>query len=106
MDVQGLPGGGIFAISSTAAGLDLSALEGYVVALSCPVDFLMSFSADESTDVSLVTTATAASVTTLVADPVAGAYKAVREIRAKASRLVARTVTGSSLLTVKPIRKA
>jgi hypothetical protein len=106
MDVQGLPGGGIFAISSTAVGLDLSALQGYVVAISCPADFLMSFSADASTDTTLVVTATAASTTTLVADPVAGGYKIFRQVQVKASRLVARTVVGASLLTIKPVRKA
>ncbi len=106
MSVQGLPGGGIFALTTTAAAFDLSALAGYDVLMSCDEAQLeFSFTANASTDTALVTTATAASTTVLVADQAGAGVKVLRQVMVKNARLVARVASGTGTLVVKPARK-
>lgn len=106
MTVQGLPGGGVFAISTTPVAVDLGPLQGYEVFLFCATqDILFSFTPDASTSTALASTATAASLTELVADAAAQGRKVQRQVLVRNSRLVVATVAGSGLLVVKPIRQ-
>jgi hypothetical protein len=103
---EGLPGGGIIAITATPINIDLSALEGYTVHVVCPTtDIYLCFVPDAETGTAILTTATALSATAYVADPVGATVKVRRLVSGKNTRLIARTVTGSATLIIKPIRR-
>ena len=102
--VQGLPGGGIFSLTTTETVIDLSTLAGYEVFMGCDTQqLLFSFSLPTSTVTTLTTTATAASITTLVADMAGAGTKVRRQILNSHTRLVAKLASGTGFLVVKPI---
>ena len=103
---EGLPGGGVYAITATTQNIDLTAFSGYVVSLVCPdVDMYINFAPNSEAAGTIIITATAMGTTSYVGDPIGATVKVKRFVGAKNGRLLVRTVTGSGNLFIKPIRR-
>lgn len=103
MDEKFARGGGVYALTTAALQIDLTALIGYEVVIYCASQDVY-FSGATSTDaVALVTSATAASATALIADRLAAGYKAKRLVRSDQPFLVAATVASTGNLFVKVV---
>jgi hypothetical protein len=96
-------GGGVFAITTTPAAFDLSALAGRHVAIYCDTQAILFSGAPDGSNTTLVSTATAASLTALIADKVAAGLKAVRLVRADMPFLIAATDASTGTLIVKVV---
>lgn len=97
-------GGGVYAITATPIAVDLTPLVGRLVVLFCDEQKIHFSGAADGSSTALVTTATAASMTALVADKLAAGMKSVpRLVRADMPFLIVATSTGSGTLFVKPV---
>lgn len=106
---KGLPGGANLALTTTEQVFDLAALGGYEVALVCSTrDWQFSFApaSETATAPPLVATASPASLTTYIADPVGATVKITREVSQPFTKLVAKSLVGTGTLVIKPIRRA
>lgn len=101
MAIHGLPGGGIYALTTSEVYIDLTALAGHEIVLSCPGDWQLCFAPVGTAAGSLVTAATPADLVTFIADQVGGTIKVQRYVHVKYTVLVAKVLTGSGNLTIK-----
>jgi hypothetical protein len=98
-------GGGALALTTTEASIDLTALQGCVVAIWCD-DQDVWFSGSTASTGTLVTAgALAANATALLADRVAVGTKVFRRID-NTVFLIAKTVTSTGTLKIKVVQRA
>lgn len=97
-------GGAQAALTTVAVAVDLTALQGRLVAIWCDEQAIWFSGAPDGSSTTLVTSgASAASLTSLVADRLGAGVKGFRLVRADQPFLIVSTVTSTGTLKVKVV---